>query len=56
MKKLMKDIFLKLMFNILRNYMELQNALPFLPETMKIERIEKFTANLQLNTFYTWKI
>ena len=52
MKKLMKDIFLKLMFNILKKYMELHNALPFLPERMKIEKIEKFAANLQGETEY----
>ena len=41
MKKLMKDIFLKLMFNTLKNCMKLHNALPFLPEKMKIEKNRK---------------
>ena len=39
----MKDIFLKLMFSILKNYM---NDLQFLPERMKIEKVEKLVTNL----------
>ena len=35
MKIVMKDIFLKLMFNMIKNY----NDLPFLPEKMKIEQV-----------------
>ena len=46
MKKVMKDIFLKLIFNIL-NY-----DLPFLPERMKIEKCEKIVANLHVKTEY----
>ena len=53
MKKLMKDIFWKLVFNIL-NYKshELHNDLPILPERMKIGKIEKLTANLHDKTEY----
>ena len=40
---MMKDIFLKLISNILKYYMTLTNDLSFLPERMKIE---KFVANL----------
>ena len=41
MKKAMKYIFLKVMFNILKNYMMID--LPFLPEKMKIEKVEKLS-------------
>ena len=45
MKKGMKDIFLKLIFNILeKNLHELHNDLPFLPGRIKIE---KLVGNLQ---------
>ena len=47
MKKVMKDIFLKLMFNILNNYI-----LTFLPKRMKIEKVEKLVANLRDKTEY----
>ena len=40
MKKLKKDIFLKLMFNFLKS------ALPVLPESTKIEKVEKIATNL----------
>ena len=42
----MKDIFLKLMFNILKNY------LPFLHERIKIGKVEKLAANLHDKTEY----
>ena len=45
MKKIMKDIFLKLMFNILKLH-EIHNDLTLLPETMKIEKIKKLVPNL----------
>ena len=45
----MKDIFLKLMFNILH---EFDNDLPFLPTKMKIEKAEKLVANLHDQTEY----
>ena len=35
MKKVMKDIFMKLMFNTLKNYIK------FIPERMKIEKVNK---------------
>ena len=47
MKKVIRDIFLKLIFNI--NYgksNELHNDLPFLPEIAKIEKVEKVVDNL----------
>ena len=46
MKTVMKDIFLKLMFHIRKLY-ELHNNLLFMPERMKIEKVEKLDANLQ---------
>ena len=41
MKKAMKDVFLQLMFNILKNLHELHNGLPILLETIKIEKVQK---------------
>ena len=43
---MMKDIFLKLMSNILKNCMTFTNDLSFLPERMKIEKVEKIVAIL----------
>ena len=43
MRIVMKDIFLKIMFNI---YMTFTNDLPFLPKRIKIEKVEKVVANL----------
>ena len=40
------------MFNILKKLHELHNDLPFLPEKMKIEKIEKLIANLHDKTEY----
>ena len=42
----MKDIFLKLTFNILENIHKLRNELPILPERIKIEKVEKLITNL----------
>ena len=42
----MKDVFSKLMYNILKIFCNIQSDLPFLPETMKIEKVEKLVANL----------
>ena len=42
----MKDIFLKLTFNILENIHKLHNELPILPERIKIEKVEKLITNL----------
>ena len=42
----MKDILLKLMFNILKNYMNFIR--------MKIEKVEKFVANLIDKTEYVF--
>ena len=49
MKKVMKNIFLKLMVNILKEY-EFQNDLPSLSERMKIEKVVKLEANLHHKT------
>ena len=47
MKKVMRDIFLKFMFNILKNY---------IIYIMKIEKVDKLAANLHDNTeCYTHK-
>ena len=45
----MKSIFLKLMFNILKNYMNFINDLSFLPDRMKIGNVERLVANLHDN-------
>ena len=47
-KKVMKDIFLK----YFEKSHELHNDLPFLPERMKIEKVEKLAANLHNKTEY----
>ena len=41
-----------LMFNILKILHALHNNLPFLPERMKIEKVEKLAANLHEKTEY----
>ena len=46
MKKVIKDIFLKLMFNTQKNYTKLHNDLPFLPERKKHKKVERLIANL----------
>ena len=56
MKKVMKDIFQKLMFNILKKLHELYNDLPFLPERMKMEKVEKLVANLHDKSEYVTHI
>ena len=40
------------MFNILQNYMNFIIIYPFLPERMKIEKVEKLVANLYDKTEY----
>ena len=50
MKKIMKDIFSRLMFSILKNYMN--NDLRLLPERMKTEKFGKLVANLCDKTEY----
>ena len=52
MKKIIKDIFLKFTFNILRNYKNPLNDLQFLPERMKLEKVKKLVANSYDNTEY----
>ena len=46
MKKMMEDIFLKLVFKIPKNLHELHKDLPFSPERTEIEKVEKLVANL----------
>ena len=47
----MKDIFLKLMFNILKNYMKF-TMIYHLPERMKTEKVKKLVASLHDKTEY----
>ena len=49
---MIKDIFLKLKFNIFEKSNELHNGLLFLPERKKIEKVEKLVANLHDKTEY----
>ena len=51
-KKVMKDNFLKLMYNILKELGELRNKLQFLPGRIKIEKGRKLVANLHDKTEY----
>ena len=51
MKKVMKDISIKLMFNIEKLH-EFHNDLAFLPERMKIEKVKKLVANSYDKTEY----
>ena len=48
----MKDIFLKLIFNILKTYMNFIMIYHFLLERMKIETVEKLVANLHDKSEY----
>ena len=41
MKKMMKNIVAKLIFNMLKKLHELHNDLPLLPERMKLKNFEK---------------
>ena len=45
----MKNILSKLMFSLLKNYLNFNN-LSFLPERMKIEKVENLVANLHDKT------
>ena len=54
MKKVVNDFVLKLMFNVILH--NLHNGLPFLPERMKIEKIEQLVANLHDKTQYVLHI
>ena len=48
----MKDILLKLIFNILKKLHELHNDFSFLPDRKKIEKVEKLVANFDDKTEY----
>ena len=50
MKKVMKDILLKLIFNILKNYMNFMMIFSFSPDRKKIEKVEKLVANFDDKT------
>ena len=52
MKKVMKDIFSKLMFNILKKLDEIHHDLSFLPERKKFQKVEKLVTNLNEKTEY----
>ena len=52
MKKVMKNIFQKLILKILEVQYELNNDLTFLPERMKVEKVEKLVANLHNRNEY----
>ena len=56
MKKLMDDIFSKLMFNILKDYMNFILLYHFYQKKMKIEKVEKLVANLHDKTEYVINI
>ena len=46
MKKVMKDILLKLMFQYPEKLNDLHNDISFLPERMKTKKVEKLVGNL----------
>ena len=46
----MKDSFLKLMFNILKNYINFIMIYCYLQERMKVEKVKKLFANLHDKT------
>ena len=48
----MKDIFSKLILNILRNYMNLMMIYHFLPERIKIKKFKKPVTSLHYKTEY----
>ena len=50
--KVVKDIFLKLMFNILKVYIIFAMSNLILPKKMKIEKVEKLVAKLHDNGKY----
>ena len=54
MKKVIKDIFFKLMniIQYLERLHDLHNDLPFSPQRMKIENVERLVANLHDKTEY----
>ena len=52
MKKVMKNIFQKLILKILEVQYGLNNDLTFLPERMKVEKVEKLVANLHNRNEY----
>ena len=51
-KIVMKDSFLKLMFSILKNYMTFAMIYFFLPERMKIGKVENLVSNFRQEKEY----
>ena len=56
MKKLVKDFFFEVDVQYIENLYNLHNDLPFLPETRKIEKIEKLVSNLNDKKEYVIRI
>ena len=56
MKIVMKDIFLKFMFNILKKYMTFTIIYHFSMKTMKIEKVEKLVGRLQVFQLFQFSI
>ena len=54
MKKMMKDILQKLIY--LEKLHDFHNDFPFLPERMKIDKVEKLVDNLHDKTEYVIRI
>ena len=52
MKKVMKDIFSKLIFNILKNYMNFTMIYHFYLKESKLKKVEKLVTNLHDKTEY----
>ena len=48
----MKDILLKMLFTILQKLHDFQNGSPFLPERIKVEKVEKLAVDLHDKTEY----
>ena len=56
MKIVMKDIFLKFMFNILKKYMTFTIIYHFRLKTVKIEKVEKLVGRLQVFQLFQFSI
>ena len=52
-KKVMKDIFLKMMLNILKNYMHFSMIYHFYQKEFKIGKVEKLIYTIKLNRSFT---
>ena len=56
MLKVIQDVFLMLMLNILKIYITNIMIYPFLLERMKVEKVKKLIANLHYRTEYVTQI